>query len=250
MLQNSKSSNSEIQLQGHLSWCCVDDVVFILDSISGQYYGLPPKQAELWLLFFPDRASSGKRLDMFERDDAASFLTLLREKNWIVDAKGMHQRQTRARSAAPVWQFTPGLDAFYCLIRVSFTLRFVGFHAAYSWAKLYATPMQNVGVSAAKPLEFDAAMENFYRAERFLISHRGLDDCLPRSLALFIYLRRCGLYARHVIGVKRFPFVAHAWVEYASKILLVAKQYGVTPNMASPEEKEPQNGFFPISEIE
>ena len=47
---------------------------------------------------------------------------------------------------------------------------------------------------------------------------RGL-DCLPRSLAIYILLRRQGVPATLRIGVKRFPFAAHAWVECLGEVL-------------------------------
>ena len=47
---------------------------------------------------------------------------------------------------------------------------------------------------------------------------RGL-DCLPRSLAIYVLLRRQGVPATLRIGVKRFPFAAHAWVECLGEIL-------------------------------
>lgn len=44
-------------------------------------------------------------------------------------------------------------------------------------------------------------------------------DCLPRSLAVYVLLRRQGVPATLRIGVKRFPFGAHAWVECLGKVL-------------------------------
>ena len=44
-------------------------------------------------------------------------------------------------------------------------------------------------------------------------------DCLPRSLAIYILLRRQGVPATLRIGVKRFPFAAHAWVECLGEVI-------------------------------
>jgi len=44
-------------------------------------------------------------------------------------------------------------------------------------------------------------------------------DCLPRSLAIYVLLRRQGVPATLRIGVKRFPFAAHAWVECLGEVL-------------------------------
>ena len=43
--------------------------------------------------------------------------------------------------------------------------------------------------------------------------HRRRLDCLPRALATYLLLRRRGVPATLHIGVKRYPFGAHAWVE-------------------------------------
>ena len=44
-------------------------------------------------------------------------------------------------------------------------------------------------------------------------------DCLPRSLTLYLLLRRRGIPATLHIGVKRYPFGAHAWVECMGEVL-------------------------------
>ncbi len=49
--------------------------------------------------------------------------------------------------------------------------------------------------------------------------HRRRLDCLPRSLAIYVLLRLQGVPATLRIGVKRFPFAAHAWVECLGEVL-------------------------------
>lgn len=44
-------------------------------------------------------------------------------------------------------------------------------------------------------------------------------DCLPRSLAVYLLLRRGGIPATFHIGVRRYPFGAHAWVEWEGRRL-------------------------------
>jgi hypothetical protein len=63
------------------------------------------------------------------------------------------------------------------------------------------------------------AIAAFSRAENFFHLRRAPQDCLPRSLALFGFLRQLGLGAEHVIGVQLFPFLAHAWVEYRGHVV-------------------------------
>lgn len=43
--------------------------------------------------------------------------------------------------------------------------------------------------------------------------------CLPRALAVAWLLRRKGYPVSMVVAVRRFPFAAHAWVEYAGEVL-------------------------------
>ena len=44
-------------------------------------------------------------------------------------------------------------------------------------------------------------------------------DCLPRALTLYLLLRGRGVPATLRIGVKRYPFGAHAWVECLGEVL-------------------------------
>ena len=47
---------------------------------------------------------------------------------------------------------------------------------------------------------------------------RGL-DCLPRAMTVYVLLHRRGVPATLHIGVKRYPFGAHAWVECEGRVL-------------------------------
>jgi hypothetical protein len=69
-------------------------------------------------------------------------------------------------------------------------------------------------------MTFSRAVGAFLAAENAYVSSRGPDDCLGRSLALYRYLRAAGFAAVHVIGVRRIPFRAHAWVEYGGEPVL------------------------------
>ena len=41
----------------------------------------------------------------------------------------------------------------------------------------------------------------------------GRAQCLERSLLLYWHLRRAGVPVRYRMGVQRYPFMAHAWIE-------------------------------------
>ena len=76
-----------------------------------------------------------------------------------------------------------------------------------------------------------ACVAAFAKAENFCYLKKAPRDCLPRSLALFRFLRSIGAAAVHCIGVRQFPFGAHAWVEFQECVLhdnpAVAETYTV-----------------------
>ena len=63
--------------------------------------------------------------------------------------------------------------------------------------------------------DVELARAAFVRAENFYLRRRAPNDCLPRSLALYAYMRGLGVPVVHRIGARRFPaFRCHAWVEH------------------------------------
>lgn len=57
-----------------------------------------------------------------------------------------------------------------------------------------------------------AAVVRVFAATRVAF-RQGADDCLPRSIQLARAIHACGIPADVCIGVRKFPFGAHAWVE-------------------------------------
>ena len=60
------------------------------------------------------------------------------------------------------------------------------------------------------PAQLACAERALSLAENFFIIASAPKDCLPRSLSLYRFLLIAGVPADHVIGVRRFPFQAHA----------------------------------------
>ncbi len=90
-------------------------------------------------------------------------------------------------------------------------LRRHGFGAIYQWIGQAADA--RAGRAAAGDVELARAA--FVRAENFYVRRRAPNDCLPRSLSLYAYMRGLGLPVVHRIGARRFPaFRCHAWVEF------------------------------------
>ncbi len=99
--------------------------------------------------------------------------------------------------------------AWKWLLRTSIDLRGMGVWGVHRHLERY----RPVAASAQTARRVDAALRAFSAAENAFRLKHAPDDCLPRSFALAFFLRSAGLPAQHRIGVARYPFRAHAWVE-------------------------------------
>jgi len=95
------------------------------------------------------------------------------------------------------------------ILGLKIALKLIGFRRTLDWLerrvrrvplKAMATPAQIIGAQHA--VATAAAL------------YPGRALCLEQSVALFYFLRRSGIGARLRLGVKPYPFEAHAWVEY------------------------------------
>lgn len=102
-----------------------------------------------------------------------------------------------------------------CIPAARFILKKKGLAAGLRWARTLN--------SNAPRLPLSTALRSFSRVAAVLTSSQGDEDCLPKSLALFGFLRSQGFAPELIIGVKRFPFGAHAWVELKGVPLLEEK---------------------------
>ena len=108
------------------------------------------------------------------------------------------------------------LRAWWSLLLTVWQLRGNNFARVYS--KLSDSPKPPaMGTSIEVPLE--RAERAFRLAENFFLMRKAPRDCLPRSLALYRFLLGAGIPANHVIGVHRYPFEAHAWVEANGRVI-------------------------------
>lgn len=110
--------------------------------------------------------------------------------------------------------------AFLALASTALSLRFKGFSKTYGCRRevFIASP------TSLPPLQLIA--QAFLEVENFFFLKRAPNDCLVRSLALFRYLCWRGVPATHVIGIRRVPFAAHAWVEAAGEAVLEPSPQG------------------------
>jgi transglutaminase superfamily protein/coenzyme PQQ synthesis protein D (PqqD) len=193
----------------------VDGLRVLLDLGTERYRVLDDVASVLWsvLVGEADTASTFESLAReYElehgrfRTDLAAFAQRCIDERLLrpADAPAVPAAAASARPAVRAGR-AGTLQALTALIVTRRGLRRDGFGATY---ERYA--LLPVGAHA-RPL--DAALPAFARAENFFVARRAPKDCLLRSLSLYRFLRGAGVVAEHVMGVHRFPFVAHAWVE-------------------------------------
>jgi hypothetical protein len=119
----------------------------------------------------------------------------------------------RRRTVRPHFLLT--LRAWRWLVRCDAGLRRRGL--AEIWAE--AVERAPAASGAADPGRLQRALRAFSRAELLHISAMAPNDCLPRSLALFAFLRGVGVPVRHHIGFELDYGRAHAWVECDGNVI-------------------------------
>jgi hypothetical protein len=106
------------------------------------------------------------------------------------------------------------LGALFSLYRTRHMLGRHGFSATYEcYAKYLPKPSQPGSEERLKQ-----ALSTFLKAENLALASGAPDDCLPRSLSLFRFLRNRGIPSSLNIGCRdRPPLLMHAWVEVNGK---------------------------------
>lgn len=174
-----------------IRWCEIDGIVFVLDLKADMYSALTTSLSRAWI----DAARSGSAGPNIEN--------ILTQRGWRPsDATGLASPEPSARIVAAR---LPAIRAAACLLRARRSLRDVGLAATMAWAERHQKVTSDVPLTRA--------LAAFRRVEGCLPNRKGDLDCLPRSIALFAMLRGYGFAATHKIGLHRFPFDAHAWVE-------------------------------------
>ncbi len=203
-----------VALSPHVHWVQVEDLIFLLDERRGEYFGLDGRAAQLWPALIRGEPSGVAADD----DVLATLRQSAQVQGWLIAADC---RAALPPSEDTLGRQTPGaltwVGAYGCLLRAFVSLKWRGFARTYAWAR---SALAYRAREAKDAQGVSRGTDLFRRAESLVMSRRGLDDCLPRSLALFVYLRRAGIPVRHHIGVRCYPFAAHAWVEHERNPLL------------------------------
>jgi hypothetical protein len=140
---------------------------------------------------------------------------------WAAAADRQHRPERRPRFAMWRKHVPSGLLALVALALTGLSLKIRGFAKTYGQQVDAQAMSESNGVPCLEPI-----IQPFLAAENLVLFRRAPDDCLARSLALFRYLRWRGVSATHVIGIRRVPFAAHAWVEVSGAGVLAPRPRG------------------------
>lgn len=193
----------------------VDGLRIILDLNVESYLILDNTASEFWSVlmgevdFTTSLDNLVKRFDVDEdrlRTEFAKFTERCLAQGLLARPGSIKPEATSVSS----YRWYPGrlrtFGALVCLIATARSLAKQGFRKTYEKYSLLPVLPHAPSLSAVLP--------GFTKAENLFIARRAPGDCLVRSLALYRYLRSINIPAEHIIGVRRFPFGAHAWVEY------------------------------------
>lgn len=201
----------------------IDGLVVLLDLRTASYVVLDRVATAMWqaLTGHPDEARRLAELaERFDapagvlRDDLDAFARDCLERGFLAPEPPVPAAAPPAPGRAA--RGALALRAWLALLATSRSISRRGFSDTYRrYARLPcpAPAGEDAGALAAR------AREAFSRAENFFVLRAAPRDCLPRSLALFRFLRSVGVPAEHCIGVQRFPFEAHAWVECGGSVV-------------------------------
>jgi hypothetical protein len=226
--------NAQLCVRPGVYFAAVQGEGVIMDLIEDRYYGLCAQSTALW-----QRLLEGKLLESppisqaVSPDIIAQQLEAWRQTKLVIDraarppiANVLPVLKTIGAPAAV------GLDparigaspysilGFLHLLRAAGWSRRVMKRRGICWT---LKRLQQIPVSATQQPEHVEAIVHrvmrVYCSSRQRWNRRSKDDCLPRSLALVVALRRLGVDAEICFGVLKFPFAAHAWVEAGGRVI-------------------------------
>lgn len=216
-----------LKISSHVRWVILNRRVVILCLRTGKYLGLNEVGTLIW----------GGLSEGLCRADICTKITQL--YNVSIESAhadydellgGFCDRLLVGQDSARLYQRHPprpflrfpiplAMNAWLCQVSVSLRLSLRGFSSAYDFATSCVDRMPDFQVS-----QLDQCLNSFVHAENFSARSISQQDCLPRSLSLFVYLVGCGYAVRHIIGVSDDPLRAHGWVELDNTILIDSKE--------------------------
>ncbi len=104
------------------------------------------------------------------------------------------------------------MQTLWLLLLFDWIARFKNFPGVYRWVD--STPIGRQKVTSSAAIEQTSAAINLACS-----LYPKTAACLQRSAVMALMLRRRGVPAQMVIGVQRFPFRSHAWIEAGGVVL-------------------------------
>jgi hypothetical protein len=206
----------------------------IMDLIEDRYYGLCAQSTALWQRLLEGQLPDSPLIShaAVSPEIVAQQLDAWRQTNLVIDRarrssiadllpvlKQVGARATGGLSDARIDAQPFSWFAFLHLLRGARWSRRTMKRRGICWT---LKRLQQIPVSAQQQPEHAEAIVHrvmrVYRSSRQVLN-QGKDDCLPRSLALVVALRRLGVDAEICFGVLKFPFAAHAWVEAGGRVI-------------------------------
>ena len=216
----------QLYVAPHVRHVWVGDRVVILDLRTESYFALDPIGSVMWRELVREQSRTACLENLHgelsvEAGRLARDLDGLAKKcleaGWLVSTCLVSSSTTPALPRGRPAQRFLTLRAWWTLLRVTRSITRRGFTRTYDELSQGAAP---VSPSDRDPEALlSAAVLAFARAEEFFYLKAAPADCLPRSLALFRFLRAVGLPVEHCISVQQFPFTAHAWTQYRGRIV-------------------------------
>jgi hypothetical protein len=201
----------------------LDGLVVLLDLRAGTYVVLDRVATAMWEALTSHGDDERRLAGLAERFDAPpdvlrtdldAFARDCVERGFLAPDPPASAPEPAARRRAA--RGALALRAWLSLLVTSRSIARRGFSETYRrYARL---PVARAGGEDVEALA-SRARQAFSRAENLFLLRSAPRDCLPRSLALFRFLRSVGVPAEHCIGVQRFPFEAHAWVECRGSVV-------------------------------
>jgi hypothetical protein len=219
---------SKVYVENAIRHTTIDGRVLILDLRTEQYTILNQPASEMWSAI----QTNGGDLEQAASDLAtATHLDLAQTKgklwNFVDDCVGhdflsaspqrLEWPDARKRKRQPGERLLT-MRAWWNLCYISFGLSRRGFSDTYLRC---GSKVSEFGIAPELTSPLRRAQAAFLRAENCFWYKSAPLDCLPRSLALFRFLRSVGVDATHHIGGRFKPFLSmHAWVQVGDSVIL------------------------------
>ncbi len=110
-----------------------------------------------------------------------------------------------------------GVQALLIFVVLDVGFRLYGFPRVWRFVQRWNREACTVGELPTFPRVVERTVQAVANATRYY--RRSRLDCLPRAMTICLLLRARGIPATLHIGVKRYPFGAHAWVECMGRVI-------------------------------